>query len=51
MVVTGREGAREETLLAQRRAWASELGLEQEEAEVFFRTLLRLSRRSGGAGG
>lgn len=47
----GDEGAREETLLAQRRAWASELGLEPEEAEVFFRTLLRLSRRSDGAGG
>jgi len=47
----GGDAAREESLLAQRRAWASELGLEQEEAEVFFRTLLRLSRRSQGTGG
>jgi prephenate dehydrogenase len=47
----GGDAAREEALLAQRRAWASELGLQEEEAEVFFRTLSRLSRRSGGAGG
>jgi prephenate dehydrogenase len=47
----GGEEAREEALLAQRRAWASELGLDEQEAEVFFRTLLRLSRRSEGAGG
>ncbi|HYH97366.1 prephenate dehydrogenase/arogenate dehydrogenase family protein [Hyalangium sp.] len=46
----GGDAAREESLLAERRAWASELGLEEPEAEVFFRTLLRLSRRSGGTG-
>ena len=46
----GGEAAREESVLSQRRAWASELGLEQDEAEVFFRTLLRLSRRSEGTG-
>jgi len=47
----GGEAAREDALLAQRRAWASELGLDEQEAEVFFRTLLRLSRRSEGTGG
>lgn len=38
--------AREESLLAERRAWAAELGLEAEEVEQLFRTILRFSRRS-----
>lgn len=42
--------AREESLLQERRSWGSELGLEK-EAEVFFRTLLRLSRNSDGTEG
>lgn len=46
----GSDPAQEAALLASRRAWASELGLEK-EAEVFFRTLLRLSRQSGGTEG
>ncbi|KFE66770.1 prephenate dehydrogenase/arogenate dehydrogenase family protein [Hyalangium minutum] len=47
----GEEAAREEALLAQRRAWAAELGLDPEETEVFFRNLLRLPHRSDGTSG
>jgi prephenate dehydrogenase len=43
----GSDPHREELLLLERRDWGAALGLEQ-EAEVFFRTLLRLSRGSGG---
>jgi prephenate dehydrogenase len=39
--------AREKALLESRRVWATELGLEK-EAEVFLRTLLRLSQGSEG---
>jgi prephenate dehydrogenase len=39
------DAARDEALLAERRAWAADLGLEPEEAEDFFRILLRLPRR------
>ncbi|WP_224362117.1 prephenate dehydrogenase/arogenate dehydrogenase family protein [Hyalangium versicolor] len=46
----GSHEASDEALLKARRAWASELGLEK-EAEVFFRTLFRLSRASGGTEG
>ncbi len=46
----GSEPAQEEALLAARRAWASELGLER-EAEVFFRTVLQLSRTNEGTEG
>lgn len=40
--------AREAALLAERRAWADEAGLETEAAEEVFRTILRGSRRSQG---
>jgi prephenate dehydrogenase len=39
------DAARDEALLAERRAWAADLGLLPEEAEAFFRILLRLPRR------
>ncbi|MBN1210493.1 MAG: prephenate dehydrogenase/arogenate dehydrogenase family protein [Myxococcaceae bacterium] len=35
---------REESLLATRRAWASELGLEEAEVEAFFRAILHFHR-------
>ena len=38
--------AREESLLAARKQWATELGLEPQEVESLFRTILRFSRRS-----
>jgi prephenate dehydrogenase len=41
----GSDEARDEALLAERRAWAADLGMEPEEAETFFRILLRLPRR------
>jgi prephenate dehydrogenase len=41
----GADTSREEALLAERRSWASDLGLMPEEAETFFRILLRLPRR------
>lgn len=41
----GSDAARDEALLAERRDWAADLGLEPEEAETFFRILLRLPRR------
>lgn len=47
----GHNPAQDEALLAKRRAWASEMGLEEGEVETFFRTLFHLSRRSGGSGG
>lgn len=40
----GRGTARDETLLAERIAWAAELGLEPEEVEALFRILLGLPR-------
>jgi len=40
--------AREAALLAERRAWAAEAGLDAEAAEDVFRTILRGSRRSQG---
>jgi prephenate dehydrogenase len=40
------DSAREESLLAARREWATELGLEAQEVEALFRTILRFSRRS-----
>ncbi|MFL5344749.1 MAG: prephenate dehydrogenase/arogenate dehydrogenase family protein [Hyalangium sp.] len=46
----GSEPAREQALLEQRRGWGAELGLGK-EAEVFFHTLLRLSRNSDGTDG
>jgi prephenate dehydrogenase len=45
---TGGEPAQENSLLDTRRAWASELGLEEDEVEVLFRTLLGFSRSSEG---
>ncbi|MDY7230820.1 prephenate dehydrogenase/arogenate dehydrogenase family protein [Hyalangium rubrum] len=42
--------AREESLLAERRAWAAELGLEAEAVEELFRSILRFSRRSQAKG-
>jgi prephenate dehydrogenase len=41
----GSDAARDEALLAERRAWAADLGMEPEEAETFLRILLRLPRR------
>jgi len=38
--------ARETTLLQDRRAWAKELGLDENLVEEVFRTLLRVSRRA-----
>lgn len=38
--------ARETTLLQDRRAWARELGLDENLVEEVFRTLLRVSRRA-----
>ncbi len=40
--------AREESLLASRREWAEELGLDPQEVEFLYRTILRFSRRSQG---
>jgi prephenate dehydrogenase len=40
------DSTREEALLAARREWASEQGLEPREVEALFRTILRFSRRS-----
>ena len=37
---------REEAMLATRRAWAGELGLDAEAVEAIFRAILRFSRRS-----
>jgi prephenate dehydrogenase len=42
------DAAREQSLLVERRAWASELGLEEGEVEALFRTLLRFARLSQG---
>lgn len=41
--------ARERSLLAERRAWAEELGLPADELEEVFRAVVRLSRRVQGA--
>jgi prephenate dehydrogenase len=38
--------AREETMIASRRAWASERGLDPEDVETIFRAVLRFSRRA-----
>jgi prephenate dehydrogenase len=38
--------AREEAMLATRRAWAAELGVDPEGVEAIFRAILRFSRRA-----
>jgi prephenate dehydrogenase len=43
----GGGSAHEQSLLAARRAWASELGLEEAEVEFFFRTLSLFSAGQG----
>ncbi|MGZ3461328.1 MAG: chorismate mutase, partial [Archangium sp.] len=40
------DAAREEKVLASRRAWASERGLDPEGVESIFRAILRFSRRT-----
>jgi prephenate dehydrogenase len=40
------DSAREKSLLESRRQWAQELGLDGEQIEEVFRTLLRVSRRA-----
>ena len=40
------DAARETTLLLDRRAWAQDLGLDENLVEEVFRTLLRVSRRA-----
>jgi prephenate dehydrogenase len=44
------DAAREEALLASRRAWASERGLDAESVEAVFRAILRFSRRTQRSG-
>ncbi len=41
--------AREKALLAERRAWAEELGLPADEVEEVYRAVVRMSRRVQGA--
>ncbi|HNX95714.1 MAG TPA: prephenate dehydrogenase/arogenate dehydrogenase family protein [Holophaga sp.] len=40
------DAAREKSLLQARREWAGELGLDADQVEELFRTLLRISRRA-----
>jgi prephenate dehydrogenase len=44
------DAAREEALIASRRAWASERGLDADSVEAVFRAILRFSRRSQRSG-